>query len=91
MELRPHPSARTLSGVYAFFGVLILAAAGLGLSHGQSMAWVGIGLGLLLLVFPGYRARYSFREACGLASNALAARTLGTGTGGRQRSGQPAS
>ncbi len=73
VELKPHPSARTLGGVYAFFGLLVLAAAGLGLSQGQPMAAVGLGFGILLLFFPGFRARYSFRVACHLALESLRA------------------
>ena len=71
IELKPHPSARTLGGVYAFFGLLVVAAAALGLSQGQPLASVGLGFGILLLFFPSFRARYSFRVACSLAMESL--------------------
>ena len=71
LELRPHPSARTLSGVYAFFGLLLLVAAGLAAAEQPDMAGLGLAFGLLMLFFPSYRARRSFEVGCGLALESL--------------------
>ncbi len=71
LELKPHPSARTLASVYGFFGVLLLVASGLGLSTQPGIAAIGLVFGILLLFFPGYRARLSFQLGCGLALETL--------------------
>jgi hypothetical protein len=71
LELKPHPSARTLAGLYGFFGVLLLIASSIGIQAQPVMALIGLLFGILLLFFPGYRARQSFREGCALALETL--------------------
>lgn len=73
LELRPHPMAPSLIGLFRVFAGAVGVAAALGATTRPDVAGVAAFFALLFLVVPPLRARWGFDRGCAAALAALEA------------------